>query len=435
MRVLTTKRIERFRPHVQIPPRLRPRTRMPAIVQGSLLTTVFVLSLTSVARADLVSAFRQMVSPPSQTPHPAVVQVISPEHDSIAQGSGSYITADAASGYVLTNWHVVRDANEALKVKFPDGFESPAQVVKTDQTWDLALLRIQRAAVAPVPMAQTNPQLGEPLIIAGYGSGPYRAARGVCSHYAAPDAQQPMEMFEVSIAARQGDSGGPIVNARGELAGVLFGAGSGMTTGTSVERVRQFLDDTFLSSKNRQPWPSSELIIAQLPKTTDSVPLPARIASASPRARITSIRVPEETPPPSFPVTPRPQEPPITVASTAPIDSFGHDPLDPAVIPPLTADEIPEAPFAQSGIRQSYAPTPIVPSPDVPTVDRTFGIPDSPAFDYEPASTATPLPGQQVTLNELARGDAFQQTKKFVMALGGFALALHLIRALAVPRV
>ena len=46
----------------------------------------------------------------------------------------------------------------------------------------------------------------------------------------------PVEMVELSAAARKGDSGGPILNSRGELAGVLFGAGFGRTTGSYCGR-------------------------------------------------------------------------------------------------------------------------------------------------------------------------------------------------------
>ena len=41
--------------------------------------------------------------------------------------------------------------------------------------------------------------------------------------------------------AREGDSGGPIFNERGELAGVLFGSGGGATAGSYAGRVREFL--------------------------------------------------------------------------------------------------------------------------------------------------------------------------------------------------
>ena len=54
-------------------------------------------------------------------------------------------------------------------------------------------------------------------------------------------AQLPTEMVELDVEARQGDSGGPIFNQRGELAGVLFGAGEGTTIGSFAPRVETFL--------------------------------------------------------------------------------------------------------------------------------------------------------------------------------------------------
>jgi hypothetical protein len=48
-------------------------------------------------------------------------------------------------------------------------------------------------------------------------------------------------MVEVAVVARQGDSGGPIFNQRGELAGVLFGSAHGTTTGSYCGRIGGFL--------------------------------------------------------------------------------------------------------------------------------------------------------------------------------------------------
>jgi hypothetical protein len=50
-----------------------------------------------------------------------------------------------------------------------------------------------------------------------------------------------MELVELDAPARQGDSGGPIFNGRGELAGVLSGSGFGQTCGTYCGRIRWFL--------------------------------------------------------------------------------------------------------------------------------------------------------------------------------------------------
>lgn len=157
-------------------------------------------------------------------------------------GSGTLIFAGDDYGLVVTNWHVINEATGQISVHFPDGFYSPATIQKVDRDWDLAILAIRRPPnVQPVALANEPPRPGEPLTIAGYGSGEYRAASGPCTQYVAPGMDFPFEMVEVAVSARQGDSGGPIFNAKGELAGVLFGEGNGRTSGSYCGRVRWFL--------------------------------------------------------------------------------------------------------------------------------------------------------------------------------------------------
>ena len=64
---------------------------------------------------------------------------------------------------------------------------------------------------------------------------------GQCTQYLSPGENQPFEMIELSAPARNGDSGGPILNSRGELAGVLFGSAFGRTSGSYCGRVHWFL--------------------------------------------------------------------------------------------------------------------------------------------------------------------------------------------------
>ena len=142
---------------------------------------------------------------------------------------------------VLTNWHVVRDAAGPIVVHFPDGFRSGAVLLRVDHDWDLAALAIRRPNVQPIPLATQAPQPGDPLTIIGYGSGSYRAMTGRCTEYVSPGGNNPAEMVELAAPARNGDSGGPILNGRGELAGVLFGTAFGRTTGSYCGRVRWFV--------------------------------------------------------------------------------------------------------------------------------------------------------------------------------------------------
>lgn len=210
--------------------------------------------VTQSASADMQSVVGQLLDPPAANPPEAVVRVYAKEDGALASGSGSLIYVDDRYGYVLTNWHVVRDAvGGEVITRFPNGFESAATILKMDERWDLALLRIWKPNVAPMPLSSTVPTLGEDLTIMGYGSGKFRAARGRCKYYASPDNRSPSEMIEISVAARQGDSGGPMVNQRGELAAVLFGAGRGVTTGTHIGRVVHFLNSIDLSSSPDVP--------------------------------------------------------------------------------------------------------------------------------------------------------------------------------------
>jgi hypothetical protein len=157
-------------------------------------------------------------------------------------------------------------------------------VLKTDRDWDLAALAIWRPNAEPVPLAGMPPRPGEPLTIAGYGSGQYRTITGRCTQYVAPGYNKPFEMVELSAPARQGDSGGPIFNSRGELAGVLFGTAGGQTSGSYCGRVRAFLTSVREDFFRLRPNPA---LLAQQP-----VASPPVAAGAPPPATAASVPAP-----------------------------------------------------------------------------------------------------------------------------------------------
>lgn len=227
--------------------------------------------------------------PPAAAIHPAVARVAVADRDGFSLGSGTLVAASEQHGLLVTNWHVVRDATGPIVVTFPDGFRSPAAVLRTDRDWDLAALAIWRPNCDPVPLASEPPRPGEPLAIAGYGSGRYRTIAGRCTQYLSPGYDKPFEIVELSAPARQGDSGGPIFNSRGELAGVLFGTAMGQTSGSYCGRVRAFLtplrDDflrltpnpLLLAQQRASPQPAS-----QPPAPNAAVgPGPAPVAAAA----------------------------------------------------------------------------------------------------------------------------------------------------------
>ena len=215
--------------------------RCPAVVQP----VVVILSLAVILASPSHTAFAKQKTGESQKqPHPAVVRVRASEGDAASFGSGTLVGLSDKHGIVLTNWHVVRDATGQISVTFPDGYHSAATVLKTDKTWDLAALLIWRPDAKPVAIATKAPARGDALTIAGYGSGKYRQVSGKATQYVSPGEGHPFEMVEVDVAARSGDSGGPILNSRGQLAGVLFGSADGSTNGSHSGRVRWFLRRT-----------------------------------------------------------------------------------------------------------------------------------------------------------------------------------------------
>jgi len=218
-------------------------------------------------------------------PHPAVVRVLVSEPSGSSFGSGTLVARSDTYGVVVTNWHVVRDASGPISVLFPDGFHSPASVFKADANWDLAALITQRPHAPPVLISTMPPRPGDVLTIAGYGTGRYRAAAGRCTQYVSPGANFPYEIVELSTVARQGDSGGPIFDDHGQLAGVLFGSDGGSTSGSYGGRVRQFLA-TVVPDLNR---PDTTMVATQGPATQRPLqPITAWSPAAEPTADVSA---------------------------------------------------------------------------------------------------------------------------------------------------
>ena len=185
-------------------------------------------------------------------PHPAVARIRSLESNATSFGTGTLIYRQGNQGILVTNDHVIRDAQDDILVTFPNGFRSSAKVIIRDPRWDLAALLIWSPEIDPVVITGQPAKPGDRLTIAGYGSGRYRSVSGICSQYVSPGANLPHEMVELRAVARNGDSGGPIFNQKGELAGVLFGAGWRSTSGSYSGRVQKFLNPVIQRMQSTQ---------------------------------------------------------------------------------------------------------------------------------------------------------------------------------------
>jgi S1-C subfamily serine protease len=176
-------------------------------------------------------------------PRPAVCRIECGAGPSKDCGTGVLVEARDGRAKVLTAWHVVRDGRTAITIRWPDGTSAPARATAWDSAWDLAVLSTAAPAAAPMPLAPRPPAVGDRLTLAGYGPVPfrYREASGEVTQFLGPTGRHPMHMVEIRAAARQGDSGGPIFNARGEVVAVLWGSTGGLTAGSHVAEIRRML--------------------------------------------------------------------------------------------------------------------------------------------------------------------------------------------------
>ena len=377
----------------------------------SFLSLALVLTVTAAARGSPLvwQGAAGSVWPPT-APHPAVVRVMSPLADGAAYGSGTLVAVNRNCGLVVTNWHVVRDAAGQILVTFPDGFRSGATVLRVDRDWDLAALVVWRPNVAPVTLSADAPRPGESLTIAGYGSGDYRAAAGRCTQYVAPGTNRPFEMVELSDGARNGDSGGPIFNSRGELAGVLFGSASGYTTGSYCGRVRWFLGPIVNDFRR-----ADALWIAQHPQ--DDSTLQAALSAGPPAADGVTGYIPPGGPPPARPS----QRPAAPSTVTAAIGS----PQPPATTPPGARAQ-PAWPPGLTAANPAASPG-LADTNPFAAPGLTERHPLAPGLTEPLAPAATPAVSGSCEPQGCSRLD---QIKTALAVIGGFLLLFHALRLL-----
>ena len=212
-----------------------------------LAAMVVVAGLVSVCRGDPLdtSGWRASVtvSTCQATVHPAVGRIHSDVLGrSRTYGSGTLIHKEAERGIVITCSHLFRDGMDSVTVTFPDGKRYVAELLKTDKAWDLAALLIAPPDAAPVAIATDHPKQDDPLTFCGYGSdGNYICGQGRALGYARTTLTRTYETLEMTGHARDGDSGGPMFNASGELVAVLWGTDGRMVGGTYCGRIRKFL--------------------------------------------------------------------------------------------------------------------------------------------------------------------------------------------------
>jgi putative serine protease PepD len=141
-----------------------------------------------------------------------------------AQGSGFVIDSD---GHIVTNDHVV-DKATSVSVKFWNGSSYKASVVGTDPSTDLAVIKVDApsSVLHPIPVGDSNRlQVGDPVVAIGSPFGlEETVTSGIVSalhrQMQAPNSFTINDSIQTDAAINHGNSGGPLLNASGEVVGV-----------------------------------------------------------------------------------------------------------------------------------------------------------------------------------------------------------------------
>lgn len=141
-----------------------------------------------------------------------------------ATGSGVVVDSD---GHILTNEHVVSGADR-VTVTFPSGTTATAEVVGTDPSTDLAVLKVDVPAdrLTVVPLGDSDGiEIGDPVLAIGspfgyQGTATAGIVSGLRRAITSPNGFSVPDAIQTDAAINHGNSGGALLDARGELVGV-----------------------------------------------------------------------------------------------------------------------------------------------------------------------------------------------------------------------
>lgn len=142
-----------------------------------------------------------------------------PEYKSQSLGSGFIISSD---GYILTNAHVVAEADEVI-VKLSDKREFKAKIVGTDKRTDVALVKIDATGLPKVTTGDPNKlKVGEWVAAIGspFGLENTMTAGIVSAKGRALPQENFVPFIQTDVAINPGNSGGPLFNLAGEVVGI-----------------------------------------------------------------------------------------------------------------------------------------------------------------------------------------------------------------------
>ena len=156
-----------------------------------------------------------------------------------SSGSGFILTTD---GYIVTNYHVVEDA-QTVKVTLYNGDEYDAQYVGGDEDYDIAVIKIEASGLQAVTLGDSEKlNVGDRVLAIGnpLGDLTFSMSGGMVSsvNRTINVDGTPFNMIQTDTSINPGNSGGPLFDLRGNVVGVTTAKYSGETvTGATIEGI------------------------------------------------------------------------------------------------------------------------------------------------------------------------------------------------------
>ena len=202
------------------------KDEMPSLAPMLDETTPAIVSIavkgTQVSRQQVPEMFKYFFGAPNEQPQ-----------ERPFRGLGSGVIIDADKGYVVTNNHVVANADEIL-VKLTDGRELVAKKLGADEQSDIALLQVDADRLHDLKISNSDElRVGDFVVAIG---NPFGLSQTVTSGIVSALGRSGLniggyeDFIQTDAAINRGNSGGALVNLRGELVGIntaIFGPNGG----------------------------------------------------------------------------------------------------------------------------------------------------------------------------------------------------------------
>jgi len=185
-----------------------------------------------------------------------------PQEGYVTEGLGSGVVV-SSDGYILTNYHVVRGADE-VEVRLPGGRKYTGKIVGGDEDTDVAVLKIDASGLTAAPLGDSdkvevgdwvvaigNPFGLEQTVTVGVVSAKGRANVGIADYE---------DFIQTDAAINPGNSGGPLVNLRGEVIGIntaiatRTGSYAGVGFAIPINMARSVMDSIIKKGRVVRGW-------------------------------------------------------------------------------------------------------------------------------------------------------------------------------------